>query len=220
MNKTNIFIADDHPMVIDALQNQIKLQSDNFELVGFAHDGEQTLAKLAELDVDILILDISMPVMDGTEVLKIVREKYPRLKVLILTMLDDLKHIQEMLMNGAKGYVLKNKSTEYIITALTDIRDGKEFVQADVAQIAVRDLMPSQETAARNNKDTILKSIRSHEAELLGWLTLDFAAKEIAVKMNKSNSTIETWKKNLMKKTGAKSEKGLVRFAIENGFVK
>ncbi len=218
--KTRLFIADDHKIVIDALVSQINAQSDEFELVGFAEDGKKTLNRLKELEVDILILDISMPIMDGIEVLDRVNEDYPNLKVLVLTMRDDLKHIQDMLRKGARGYILKNKGAQYVVKALQEIRDGKEYIPDDVAQIAARGLIPNDDAKIRQKKEQILKSIREHEAELLGWLTLDLTAKEIADKMHKSISTIETWKKNLMAKTNSKSAMGLVRFAVENGFQK
>lgn len=220
MSKTKLFIADDHQIVIDALKHQIQEQSNDFELIGYALNGKDTLKQLRENHVDILILDIHMPEMDGEELIEIARNEFPILKILVLSMSDNLKYIQKMLRSGAKGYILKNKGAEYIIEALTQIRDGKEFIQNDVAQIAVRDLIPDNEKKFRDNKERILRSIKDHEGELLGWLTLDLTAKEIADKMYKSPSTIETWKKNLMAKTGTKSAMGLVRFAIENGFQK
>ena len=218
--KTKIFIADDHQIVIDAVQNQIQIQSDQFEFVGSALNGKIALEAFKTTSVDILILDISMPEMDGTELLKEIAITYPNIKVLVLTMNDDLKHIREMLKLGAKGYILKNKSTQYVIKALVDIRDGKEFIPNDVAQIAVRDFIPNDDFKERSNKEAILKSIKDHEAELLGLLTIELSAKQIADRMCKSESAIESRKKNLMQKVGAKNVVGLVRFAIENGFSK
>ncbi len=217
--KTKIYIADDHQIVIDAIQTQIQVQSTEFEVVGYAHDGKQVLEALEKTEVDILILDISMPIMNGVEVLKVIHDNNSKIKVLVLTMKDDFKHIREMFKLGAKGYILKNKGAKYVIEALSKIRDGNIFIPEDVANITALDLIPNDEKNKKSDVEMIVKSIRDHEAELLGLLTLDLTAKEVADKMCKSTSTIETWKKNLMKKIGVKSAMGLVRFAVEHGFI-
>ena len=217
--KTKIYIADDHQIVIDAIQTQIQVQSTEFEVVGYAHDGKQVLEALEKTEVDILILDISMPIMNGVEVLKVIHDNNSKIKVLVLTMKDDFKHIRDMFKLGAKGYILKNKGAKYVIEALSKIRDGNIFIPEDVANITALDLIPNDEKNKKSDVEMIVKSIRDHEAELLGLLTLDLTAKEVADKMCKSTSTIETWKKNLMKKIGVKSAMGLVRFAVEHGFV-
>lgn len=216
--KTKIFIADDHQIVIDAIQTQIQSQSTEFEVVGSAQTGHATLKKIEEIVPDILILDISMPDLNGVEVLKIISDNYPRIKVLVFTMMDDFKHIREMYKLGAKGYILKNKGAKYVMQALSKIRDGEIFIPEDVARITALDLIPDEGKKLKTDMDLIIKSIRDHEAELLGLLTLDLTAKELADRMCKSTSTIETWKKNLMKKVGVKSAMGLVRFAVEHGF--
>ena len=216
--KTKIFIADDHQIVIDAIREHIDTHSSEFDVVGTANDGQEVLDKLEYTEVDILVLDISMPILSGLEVLRIVVDTYPDIKVLVLTMLDEFKYIRDMYKLGAKGYILKNKSTTYVIEALSNIRDGDIFIPEDIARITALDLIPDDTREEKSDLEMIVKSIRDHEAELLGLLTLDLTAKEVADRMHKSTSTIETWKKNLMKKVGAKSAMGLVRFAVENGF--
>ncbi len=216
--KIKIFIVDDHQIVIDAVKNEIKSQSDQFELVGTANDGQEALIAFETVKVDILILDINMPNVDGMEVLKEVTQKYPAFKVLILTMHDDLKHIREMIGNGAKGYVLKNKSSQFVVEALTKINEGQNFFPDDVAQIAIRDFVKDSDHKIRTNKETILNSISPHDAELLGWLTLGLSDQELADKMCLSKSAIESRKRNLRQKTGTNNALELMRFAMDNGF--
>lgn len=218
--KTNVFISDDHQIVIDAIELQLSRVKDQFEVIGSATNGPDTLEKFKTFQVDILILDIGMPGMSGVEVLEKVKKTYPNVKVLVLTMFDDLKHIREMLKHGANGYIIKNKSAQYVTDALIKIRDGEDYFQNDVAQIAIRGLKPETENDKRSNKENILKSITDREAELLELLPQDLSAKEIAELLFISHRTVENRKKNLMKKIGAKSTAGLVRFAIENGFKK
>jgi DNA-binding NarL/FixJ family response regulator len=121
---------------------------------------------------------------------------------------------------GAKGYILKNKSAQFVVEALTKIRDGEEYFPNDVAQIAIRDFIPNDDAKARTNKEAILSSLKDDDVELLGWLTLGLSNKEIAEKMHRSLSAIESRKKNLGKKIGAKKALDLVRFAMDNGFRK
>jgi len=219
-NKTNLFIADDHQIVIDAIKLQLSIVEDQFKIIGTALNGTETLSKIKKLSVDILILDIGMPKMNGLEVLKVIQKDHPNIKVLVLTMFDDLKHVREMIKNGAKGYILKNKSAQYVIDALVNIKNGEDYFPNDVAQIALRGLIPKDDKNEHSNKEIILKSITERETELLEVLLLDLSAKEIAEILHISHRTVETRKKNLMKKTGAKSTVGLVRFAMENGYKK
>ncbi len=217
--KTRIFIAEDFPLVIDAIRSKIENSSDEFEFVGYAKDGIETLEKIEKTQVDILILDIGMPKMNGLEVMQHLTKIQSKIKVLVLTMYDDFNHIREMLHAGAKGYILKNTSGQYVIEALCKIRDGEEYLQNEVAQVGAKiSLMRGSSTNPQITIKEILKLITPVEAELLRLLAEDFSAKEIAEITCVSSKTVETRKKNLMKKVQAKSEKGLVRFGVENGF--
>jgi DNA-binding NarL/FixJ family response regulator len=218
--KTRIFIAEDYPLVIDAIRSKIENASDEFEFVGYAKDGIETLESLKKTPVDILILDIGMPKMNGLEVMQHLTKTQSKIKVLVLTMYDDFSHIREMLQAGANGYILKNTSGQFVIEALCKIRDGEEYLQNEVAQVGAKiSLMPNLSSNPQNTIKEILKLITPVEAELLKLLVEDYSAKEIADKTSVSIKTVETRKKNLMKKVQAKSEKGLVRFGVENGFV-
>lgn len=218
--KTRIFIAEDYPLVIDAIRSKIENASDEFEFVGYAKDGVETLEILEKTPVDILILDIGMPKMNGLEVMQHLTKTQSKIKVLVLTMYDDFNHIREMLQAGANGYILKNTSGQYVIDALRKIRDGEEYLQNEVAQVGAKiSLMPSSSSNPQITIKEIVKSITHFEAEILRLLAEDYSAKEIAEKTFVSIKTVETRKKNLMIKVQAKSEKGLVRFGVENGFV-
>jgi DNA-binding NarL/FixJ family response regulator len=218
--KTKIFIAEDYPLFIEAIKAKINLHSDEFDFVGYALNGKEAIEQVKQTEIDILILDISMPQMDGLEVLNYLTEKYPKIKVLVLTMYDDLKHIRQMLKAGANGYMLKNKSGQFVMEALRKIREGEDFLQNEVAQVGARVLMSNSLNKSITDKETILKSLRDYEVQLLELLTLGLIGKEIADRMCVSTKTIETYKKNLSKKIGVKNSLGLVRYAVENGFKK
>lgn len=216
--KVKVYIADDHQIVIDALTMRLKEHEDQFSLVGTANDGREVLEYLKLHSVDVLILDISMPHIDGITVLKEVREKHPRIKVLVLTMFDDLKHITEMTRNGAKGYILKNKGALQVVDALEEIAKGGEYFPNEIKDVAFKALQEGNELTYKSTKKMIMQSITDSESQLLGLLTLDLTGKEIADRMCLSEKTIESRKRNLRSKLGIKGDKGLVRFAVENGF--
>lgn len=214
-----VFIVDDHEMMIDLITDKLAEASDRFRLVGFALNGNGAIDYLRLHAVDILILDISMPGMNGIDVLKHVSSEHPWLKVLVLTMFNDVKHITEMVRNGASGYILKNTSSRFIIPALDTLVSGEDYFPDEIAQTVIRGIKPDKVFLANAaNKKIILKSITNTEAMILGLLTLDLNAQQIADRTNTSKRTVETRKRNLIKKTGVDSEKGLVRFALENGF--
>ncbi|MCT4664223.1 MAG: response regulator transcription factor [Flavobacteriales bacterium] len=216
-SKTKIFIAEDYPLFIEALMSKLKIYSDEFECIGYALNGEDAIKKMENKTIDILILDIGMPKMNGLEVLKYISINFPEIKVLVLTMYDDLKHIREMLSAGAKGYILKNTIGKNVIEALRNLRDGRDYLQEEVAQVGARSLMKNHDEKYVDI-EYIKKSLRNDEVKLLQLLTLEFTAKELADRMCVSSKTIETYKKNLAKKLNVKGGLGLVRFAVENGF--
>jgi DNA-binding NarL/FixJ family response regulator len=214
-----VYIADDHEMMVELIKDKIDEAPDEFTAVGFALNGRDAVEYLRLHAVDILVLDINMPEMNGLDVLKYVTSEHPRIKVLVLTMHNDTKHITGMVQNGATGYLLKNTSSRFILQALRDLADGKDFIPNDLAQAVVRDMKPDKIAMANaTSKKNILKSITAPEARILELLTLDKNAQQIADETKTSRRTVETRKRNLMKKIGADSEKGLVRFAMDNGF--
>lgn len=214
-----VYIADDHEMMVELIKDKIDEAPDEFTAVGFALNGRNAVEYLRFHSVDILVLDIDMPELNGLDVLKYVAAEHPRMKVLVLTMHNDTKHITEMVQNGATGYLLKNKSSRFILQALRDLADGKDYIPNDLAQTVVRGMKPDKIAMLNaTSKKNILKSITAPEARILELLTLDKDAQQIADETNTSRRTVETRKRNLMKKVGADSEKGLVRFAMDNGF--
>lgn len=215
-----IAIADDHQMVIDGLQLILQGHSDDIEVVGTSNDGTGLLDILGQDQIDIVILDISMPGMEDAALLKLIRKKYKRTKVLMLTMHKDARNISTMIQLGAKGYIVKNRGGKEAVNAIISIARGETYFSQDVQEAMMLSMMPeNQPTDHEETKKDPVK-ITPQESRILELLAEDLSEKQIADKLCISTKTVEAHKKNLKVKVGANSEKGLVRFAVENNFIR
>lgn len=203
-----IIIADDHQIVIDGLKSLLVQQS-HIKVVGEAANGKEALDLIENTEVDIAVLDISMPEMNGVEAAKIIKKQYPEIKILILTMHDGSEFIHELIEIGANGYILKNRGTEEFVEALEMIANGEEYIKGQVLNTLLK--------AVRKPKSKTVQFTR-REKDVLRLIVDEHTTSEISAKLNIANSTVETHRRNLIEKTGVKSSLGLVRYAIENGY--
>lgn len=204
-----IIIADDHQIVIDGLKSLL-VQQPHIKVVGEASNGKEALDFVANHAVDIAVLDISMPEMNGVEAAKIIKKEYPDTKILILTMHDGSEFIHELIEIGANGYILKNRGKEEFVEALETISRGEEYIKGQVLNTLLK--------AVRKPKSKNIQFTK-REKEVLRLIVNDHTTSEISAKLNIANSTVETHRRNLIEKTGVKSSLGLVRYAVENGYV-
>ena len=214
-----IAIADDHQVVIDGLALIFQEQAEDIQLVGTANTGEEFIELLEDNSVDVAILDISMPGMENGKALREIRERFYKVKVLMLTMHKNIENINLMIDIGAKGYLLKNKSGKEVVKAVRAIYNGEHYFSDDVQKVIVnaRFEQANQHHTTGVDQDDI--KVTKREEAVLKLLADDYSGQMIADELNVSPKTVEAHKKNLMAKIGAKSEKGLVRFAVENGYV-
>jgi|GEM_PF-967951 len=216
--RPSVFIADDHQIVIDAIRSELEDFGDSLHYLGSATNGNAVIEVLNQKKIDLLILDISMPEPNGLEILKYIKDKSIRTKVLVLTMHDDLANVSAMMRHGAHGYILKNESARYVIDAVTHILAGNKYFPAEILQKLAEGLATDFFSISTSPEEKIRKSISDEDAKILELLTLELTSKEIAEKMCVSHKTIEARLKKLRDKTNATSEKGLVAFAVRNGF--
>ncbi|EDP97659.1 response regulator transcription factor [Kordia algicida OT-1] len=207
--KLNIIIADDHQIVIDGLKSLL-VAHPHIKVVGEASDGEEALKLIENNTVNIAVLDISMPKMNGVETTKIIKKKYPYIKILILTMHDGDEFIHELFEIGADGYILKNRGKEEFVEALETINNGEEYIKGKVLNVLL--------DAVRKPKSKTIQFTK-REKDVLRLIVGDHTTSEISAKLNIANSTVETHRRNLIEKTGVKSSLGLVRYAVENGYL-
>lgn len=211
MKKIKVLIADDHQMVIDGLMSLLECES-HIEVVGQALNGKAVLEILEKQEVDIAILDIEMPELTGVEATKIIKEKYPNVKVLILSMYNTEKFVQNLIEIGADGYILKNKGKEELVKALHYIMEGDEYFGREVEKTYRK---------AKKKKSVENEHVRltKREKEVLKLIAIGDTTPIISNKLFIAASTVETHRRNLIEKTGVRNSKGLVKYAIDNNYI-
>ena len=204
-----IVIADDHQMFIDGVKVLIRNEA-RFSIAGEALNGEDALALVGKLNPDILITDINMPGMSGTELTKIVKEEYPEVKVLVLTMYNDLEIISDIFATDAEGYILKNTGKAELITALDRLADGGTHYSPEVMNVMLAQARKEKKIREQTEQLT------AREIEIIRLITQDLSTAQIAEKLFISPRTVDTHRKNIIAKTGVRTIVGLMRFAYEN----
>lgn len=214
--KIKIHLADDHQVLIDGLSNLLQTVP-NFEVVGSSLEGTTVYNDVILDEADILILDISMPKKDGIETLKEFNEKQSPCKVIILSSYDDLKIIKEVMKLGAKGYLTKNCAGENIIEAVEAVYQGQEYFSD-----AVREkIFNTFKDNPKLNQNAVIENpiLSPREIEIIILIALEYSGKEISEKLFISSHTVETHRKNIMKKLNIKSTIGLVKYALQNNLI-
>ncbi|MFT4972713.1 MAG: DNA-binding NarL/FixJ family response regulator [Paraglaciecola sp.] len=212
--KIRILLADDHQILLDGLKSMLEEESD-FIVVGTALNGVEALQKLENQPVDVLLLDLQMPRMDGIETTIIAKKRFPDLKILILTTNDEGSIITEILKKGATGYLLKNTSQQELIRGIRLAYAGKTVLNNQVTAKIIENIR-QQEHPPKKSK---LPKITQREQEVLELIAQEFTAQEIADQLFVSLNTIITHRRNLLVKLDVKNSVGLVRKSMENGLI-
>ncbi|UXX79600.1 response regulator transcription factor [Reichenbachiella carrageenanivorans] len=208
----NILIVDDHQMFIDGIQSLL-IGQDKYKISHEANDGQTALDLLKTTEVDILISDLSMPGMSGAELVNTVKQKYPCIKVLVLSMHNNRETVGEILMSEAEGYILKNTGKKELLNALDRITEGSTFYSKEVMSI-MKDKVQKQK---KIEKET--QCLTERELEILQLIVQELSSEEIADQLFISRRTVDTHRKNILKKTQAKTIVGLIKFAFRNELV-
>lgn len=213
-----VVLADDHQMFLDGLHSLLN-QMEDVEVLATANNGQQLLKKLETLPrVHVAVLDMHMPVMDGIQTTKAIRTLYPGIRVLGLTMADDLDTIKAMLDAGASGYILKNTGKAALAIALEKVTAGEFYLSQEVnAQLAQEFLHTRKQKSAVQEKTQ--NTLTEREKEILIMIAKEFSNQEIADQLFISSKTVETHRKNLMKKICAKNTLGVYKYALQHKLV-
>jgi len=214
MGEIKIHLIDDHQIVIDGLLAVLKLEED-FEVVGFSLNGENVHERITNNKADVLIMDINMPDIDGIDVLKDFQKKGTPCKIIVLSSYDEIKLIKEVLNLGADGYLSKKCAGENIAIAVRKVFNGEQYFSDSIKEKMLTAFSNNNETPAIIPK----KNITKRELEILQLVVKEFTTKEISEQLTISINTIDTHRKNIMRKLDVKNTIGLVKYAIKHDLV-
>ena len=215
MKKIRVIFADDHQIITDSMETMLHGE-DEILLSGTAPDGRQALKKVLEEKPDILVTDISMPLLNGIELTARIKELNLDTKVLILTMYTQDDLIYSAISSGAKGILSKQETTrEILLEAIKTIYDGKEYFSPGISSTIMKSLVTNAKNQSHNEQHKI-PSLTSREKEILKLYIEGFTNQEIADKLFISIRTVETHKNNIMQKFNFKSSVEMVKFALRN----
>ncbi|NRA72212.1 MAG: response regulator transcription factor [Gammaproteobacteria bacterium] len=203
-----LMLADDHALVQEGLASILQLDPE-LEVIATVSDGQQAIDQLALCTPDVLLMDIRMPNLHGIDATRIVAQQYPNVKVLILSMHENSNYIVNALKAGAKGYLLKTSSSSELINAIKTVYNGQRYVSQELSFNILNDIAP--------NSDVI--EISNRERQVLICVAQGLMNKEIAAQLHISVRTVEVHRFNLKKKLKIDNSAGLVRYAIDQGFI-
>jgi DNA-binding NarL/FixJ family response regulator len=205
----SILIADDHAVVAEGLRHLISAQAE-MQVIGISENGREAVRAAVEAAPDIVLMDHAMPHLNGTEATRIIRERCPATRVIMLSMYSDAVHVYRALQAGATGYILKRSVAREVVDAIRTVHRGGRYLSkqlSDVVDHVVRERGP----------DDPLERLSSRERQVLQLLSEGHSVAEIAAMLSLSPKTVETYRARMMEKLGIYELAGLVRFAIQQG---
>lgn len=207
-----IMITDDHSMIREGLKNLLELDGD-IEVIAEAVDGQDCLAKLETVKPDVLLLDINMPVMNGLDVLKNLKIRRNRVKVLILTVHNEVEYLMKAIDIGINGYVLKDSESSVLKKAIFSIADGENYIQPSLIPALNAKMIEKDEDSVK------FESLTKREIEVLKLLAVGMYNKEVAESLDISERTVKNHVSNIFKKLDVTDRTQAAVFAIRNGLV-
>jgi DNA-binding NarL/FixJ family response regulator len=198
-----VMIIDDHRLFNDGLNAMLE-PAPGIEVLTQVYDSREARAKVKKFNPDVVLMDFNMPHINGIELTKLILAERPGVKILILSMYDDERHIGTFREIGAKGYVFKTASAEEVVLAIEKVHEGGDY-------------FPEPETKSNHADDTFIKKMKlsSREMEVIQLIKAGMTTKEIADKLNISYYTAETHRKNIKLKVGLKGEADFIKFIFE-----
>ena len=213
MDKLRIFLADDHAVVRAGLKTLVDAQADMI-VVGEASDGQSALEHMRECAADVVIMDISMPQLNGAAATAQLRHQCPEIKVLALSVHEDTGYLRKLLEAGASGYVLKRSAADTLIQAIRMVAAGGVYLDPAIAGKVVGSLL---------GKSMLVRDpaaeLSERETDVVRLIAQGYSNKEIATLLNLSVKTVETYKTRAMEKIGLDSRVAIVRYALQRGWL-
>jgi two-component system response regulator NreC len=214
MSNLRVLLAEDHETVREGIKLLIE-QQENFEVVGEANDGEEAVKMAQELQPDIVVMDVSMPKLNGLKATKRMVQCCPGIKILTLTRHTDDGYLQQLIQAGSSGYVLKQSAPAELINAINAVTSGKSYLDPALTEKVMGGYL-RQATALRGASKVELTDRETEVIRLIAW---GYSNKEIAARLQISVKTVEAHKANSMQKLGMKSRIDIVRYAVLKGWL-
>lgn len=207
-----ILIVDDHQMFIDGLKSLLRKQ-ETFVVVAEALNGHEAIEIIEKQQIDIVLSDISMPLMTGIELTKIIKQKHPEIKVIIISMHNDSSVVSEIINSEAEGYILKNTGKKELFDALTKVANNGTYYSSDVLSVMMQTMKTDKKTTDE------IKQLSEREIEILKLIVEEFSSEQIAEKLFISKRTVDTHRINILSKTNSKTLVGLIKYAVRNNLI-
>jgi DNA-binding NarL/FixJ family response regulator len=211
MPKIRVLLADDHKIVLEGLKSLLEPE---FDLVGIVEDGRELVREAARLHPDVIVADISMPLLNGIDAVRQIKKTDDQIKVVFLTMHPDVAYATMAFEAGASGYVLKRSASRELITAINDAMKERTYVTPMIAGELLQSYKKTQP-----GQDVFNKKLTHRQEEILQLLAEGHPTKEIANILHISPRTVETHKYNMMQELKLKTTADLVKYAIKHGII-
>lgn len=206
MKRIRLLIADDHVMFAQGLESLLR---DEFELLGTAGNGQELVEATLRLQPDVILVDISMPVLNGFDAVRHIKEAGSEVRIIFLTMHDDATLVSEAFRCGASGYILKHSAGEELVNAIREVANGNNYVSPLVTNLPAEPLMVHAQKT----------SITPRQREVLKLISRGLTMKEIASQLNISTRTAETHKYEMMQTLGVETTADLIRYSLRLGLI-
>lgn len=218
LKKIRVHIADDHKVLIDGIMAVLKTE-DEIEVVGHSLNGEEVLEWYKTNTSDVLVLDINMPKVDGIGVLQYFKKQSFQPHIVILSSYDDIKLVKEVLKMGAKGFLAKKCAAEQIVEAIKTVSKGEQYFSDHIQSKIVNSFTSGNDQENDSNKSTFFGPLTVREKEILKLISQEYNSREIASSLFITVNTVETHRKNLIKKLKVKNVVGLALYAHKHQLV-
>jgi len=214
MSKIRVLVVDDHTIVRDGICALLALAGD-IEVVGEAANGSEALKMVKELEPNVVLMDIAMPIMGGLEATRRIRREFPRTTVLALTQYDDKEYVLQIIEAGASGFISKASASSELAQGIRSVYRGDSFLSPSVAKLLVEDYQHGSERASHDPYE----QLTDRERDVLKLVAEGYTTQEIADMLKVTAKTVEGHKTNLMAKLGIRNRIELVKYALRKGII-
>ena len=216
MNKVNILIADDHELIHKGIKNILSPVT-RYKIIGNAMNGKEAIQKSRELKPDIILMDISMPIMSGIEATKVITKDFPNIKIIALTQHEENEYVVEILKSGGAGYLLKNSTKKEFVEAIDTVLSGKKAFSKKISEQLINGLVNNNIESEKPEDQEI--PLTKREVEIIQKIADDMSNQEMADELHISLRTVETHRRNLMQKLNVSTVVALLKYATQHNII-